>query len=133
MGDELSATEKRLLAADDRKLASTGKWLAVIFGFIGASVIIVLVQSIIWLKSGVWPSFTMREGFGWLGVPVPAVSWKGAQQIIQYAISCPVAGASFAIGIALIFVFTRNDRRPVPDELRTARQKRSQRLSRTPS
>lgn len=119
--------EQRLLAADDLEIVRSGYWLVAIATSFGSAVAVIAVQSVYWLKHGEWPAFTVARLLSWLGFHVASVNWTGVQRILRWLLDCPVAGALLAVGSTLILLFTRHDRSPVPEALRTARRKRAQR------
>jgi hypothetical protein len=103
--------------------------MAAIFLPLIASVGIVLWHAITWLRTGEWPSLSLEYALGWLGVDQPQVDWVGGQRIIDWISGSSVAGFLFVVSLAVIFAFTRNDKKPVPKALRDARMKRARKAA----
>jgi hypothetical protein len=125
MENELTSDEQRLLAADDRATDRVGVWLIAIIGLPAVAIAIVVVQSVIWLKTGTWPSFPIAAALKLIGLAAKPSGWIGADEIIDYLLACPVSGALTLLGIAATFAFTRNDHKDEPEALREARRKRA--------
>ena len=56
----------------------------------------------------------------------PVSEWQGLNQIVLYVYDAPLSLLLVAVGMAATFFFTRNDSKPVAEELRNARGKRVQ-------
>lgn len=125
MEPELTPLEKQLLEAEDRSMALFGFWIAGISGLALSAVGIVLVQSFLWLRDGIWQPFSVREAISWSGTALPSTSWRGAQKVLEWLLNCPVSGVLVALALLLVFWITKDDHKETPDALRTARGKRA--------
>ena len=125
MQNELTPNERRLLAADDRATDRVGIWLTVIVGLPAVAIVIIAIQSAIWLRTGTWPSFSIADTFKWANVRLLPTTWIGFDQIVEYVLAWPVSGALIVLDIAAAFAFTRNDHKDEPGALREARRKRA--------
>ncbi len=121
MGDELTPRERLLLAKDDRETHRVLFWLFAILGPPALALALVLWQSYVWLKTAEWPPYTLRT----IGMDPPVSDWQGLNQIVLYVYGAPLSLLLMVVGMVATFLFTRNDNKPVSDELREARGKRA--------
>ncbi len=121
MDEELTPEEARLLEREDRADERTPVWLVFIFGPLLASLAAVLWQSFHWLRYGDWPEASLRV----LGFEAVHTSWRGLQNLIYWAVEVHLSVWLVPISMLATFLFTRNDNKPVPEALRSARAKRA--------
>lgn len=125
MDDKLSRREERILAEADQREASSetrGQVLSALIwvSFVGSGAVL-LIQAAKWLKSGEWSSYTLST----LGVEQSNTSWIGLNKALQFILDLPVALDLLIAGFVFIYIFTRDEHKPIPEELRTARMKRA--------
>lgn len=121
MDEELSAEERELLAADDRREARFGYGAGAVVALVLAAGAIFLTQVVMSIRYGTWPQLTLADGLALVGVeagPAP-------QKLIAWILAWPVWVVLLALAVAGVLVVTRHDRQPVPDALRAARMKRA--------
>jgi len=123
----LTEQERLLLAADDRRTARTGLWLAVIAAMLLASAAIVCWHATEWLRAGEWPTLSLRTVIGSLGIAVPRTSWIGLQRIVSWLADCPFAGWLFCLALSVSFIVFRD--RDDSEAIKVARMKRARRAA----
>jgi hypothetical protein len=121
MDEELTPRERQLLEEDDRETDRVPLWLCAILGPPALALVLVVWQSYVWLKKAEWPSYTLRS----IGIEPPVFDWLGVNQIVLYVYDAPLSLLLALAGVIATFLFTRNDNKPVSDELRNARGKRA--------
>jgi hypothetical protein len=121
---ELTPEERELLAKDDHASQRFGYWLQAVLTLIAASALIVVVQAFLWLRTGDWPSLSIRDALEALEIhPVP-ISWVGLQRIVDWLWELPLSGVLFALAIVVVLVLTRGDQ-SMPEALSEARMKQA--------
>ena len=124
MDDGLTPRERLLIEKDDRQTARVPLWLCAILGPPALALALVLWQSYVWLKTAEWPLYTLRT----IGMEPPVSEWQGFNQIVLYVFDAPLSLLLVVVGMVATFLFTRNDNKPMSDELRNARGKRARLL-----
>ncbi len=123
MDHELSAQERELLAADDRREARFGYWASAVVALALAGGAILLWQAATSMRYGVWPKVTLADAMAVVGIETGADAGHGAQTI-AWVLGWPLWVVLMALAVAGAVVLMRHDHRPVPDALRKARMKR---------
>ena len=85
--------------------------VVVIVSYIGAfaglfgGFIILLWQSVRWLKVGVWHNLVVMDALRDLEISPPAVGWVGVQRLINPIVEhCPLSIAVFVLGAMLAWI-----------------------------
>ena len=110
-----------MLDKDDRETDRVPLWLCAILGPPALALAVVLWQSYVWLKMAEWPPYTLKT----IGMVPPVSEWQGLNQLVLYVYDAPLSLLLVLVGMVSTFLFTRNDNKPVSDELRNARGKRA--------
>jgi hypothetical protein len=74
-------------------------------GLILAAPVIVVYQSYLWLRSGVWTEFPALKIWEWCNWNTPVVGWIGVQRIVDTLIAWPLSLWVVALG----FLFREKD------------------------
>jgi hypothetical protein len=69
-------------------------WLA----SIGAAIIVLVGQSVFWLKTAIWPTWTIADAIDLVSTRRPSLSWKGFQEIIDWSLRCPLSIGALLLG-----------------------------------
>jgi len=80
-----------VITLNDAMERSVGALLLVGAVWLVSGPAILLYQSLVWLKTALWPEYPLHQALGiW-----PSVSWHGAQIIIDWVMKCPLSGFLF--------------------------------------
>ena len=125
MTEQLTETEKRLLAKYDRAEARVGPTIALgaALMLLGAS--IAAWQAFMWLKSADWPELSFGEALTSIGGKPLRFSWAGVQEIVDWIGAAPASAVIFMTGILVAWSITWGENAPEPEELRQAKMKRA--------
>ena len=85
-------------------------WVKVVAGWTGIlfalwAAVGVLEQSWIWLKTDVWPSYSVRQLLHDTGLGIPQTTWLGAQRILEFFLAQPGFLLLVAIALFCLFIF----------------------------
>lgn len=125
MTEQLTETEKRLLAKYDRAEARVGPTitLGAALMLLGAS--IAAWQTFIWLKSADWPELSFGEALTSIGGKPLHFSWAGVQQIVDWIAAAPASTVIFFTGMVVMWSIIWGEDAPETDELVQAKMKRA--------
>ncbi len=58
-------------------------------------------QAVLWLKDGVWTPLPLSTIFVFLSFDIPAVEWKGLQEIVNWVLGTPISASLIVFGIVI--------------------------------
>jgi len=64
--------------------------------------IIVVYQTICWLRTGNWPTFTADDARTFLGIPFPQTEWVGITKILSWILDQPLSVDLLVLGFGLM-------------------------------
>lgn len=130
MDGELSQEELKLIEKDDRATNRYLQWTQGALALVGGSALIVIVQAVNWLRTGAWPSLSLRDALAMTELHPNPIPWVGLQRIANFVWNLPVSGALFMLAIGVLLWITRGDNQPDSDALREARSKQARAMIR---
>jgi hypothetical protein len=92
--------------------SQAGVMLGIAFAIAGIVLVlsglaVVAYQVILWLQSGYWTPFAIREMVsifsGGLPIQSPAIPWQGIQKIFIWLLDLPLSAGAMVIGCATFF------------------------------
>jgi hypothetical protein len=77
--------------------------LALIFYYGGFLVgfVILAIQSLSWLRSGIWPALPVHSAFDHFGINYQMFSWIGVQRLIDLTLELPLSFTVVCFGLLL--------------------------------
>jgi len=61
-------------------------------------------QAFQWLREGHWTPLPVSKLFTYNDIPLPHVSWLGAQKIIDWLLDIPLSFVAFILGVLMVVV-----------------------------
>ena len=62
---------------------------------------VVLWQSYLWLKSGIWPDIIIGDAWRWAGIEVKSTGWLGLDKIINFVLNEPLWFGFLIVGLLI--------------------------------
>jgi hypothetical protein len=92
-------------ALDAMRTKSLEGWLGLCSALsIAAGVVVLVGQSLAWLKSGYWPSLSIASALSWLGFEpnrLASTSWHGLNRVVMWFMDLHVSVGLLALGSLL--------------------------------